>query len=111
MSQRSSASSGFGGGRWPGEPGGDEWPDDLWPDDDEPARRRGGGAGGGGGGGSGGVTRGRTTCGPMMTSRLAGAAGRRVAAERESRGQRRSTRRVCQATECRGGGSGLARWP
>jgi hypothetical protein len=53
-----------GGGRWPGEPGGagwpgeaggsepadgDEWPDDLWPDD-EPARRIGGSAGGGGAG-------------------------------------------------------------
>jgi hypothetical protein len=61
MSQRSSASSGFGGDRWPGEPGGagwpgeaggseradgDEWPDDLWPDDDEPAGHRGGAAGG-----------------------------------------------------------------
>ena len=65
MSQRSSASRGFGGGRWPGEPGGagwpgesgpgelaggDEWPDDLWPDDDEPAGRSGGSAGGGGAG-------------------------------------------------------------
>ena len=65
MSQRSSASSGFGGGRWLGEPGGtgwsgesgpgelaggDEWPDDLWPDDDEPAGRSGGSAGGGGAG-------------------------------------------------------------
>src|ERR1039457_6859211 len=59
-------------------------------------QRRVGSAGAGGRGGRGG-TSGRTTCGPMMTSRLAGAAGRRVAAERESRGQRRSTRRVCQA--------------
>src|ERR1019366_8235435 len=65
MSQRSSASRGFGGGRWPGEPGGagwpgesgpgelaggDEGPDDLWPEDDEPAGRSGGSAGGGGAG-------------------------------------------------------------
>src|ERR1035438_580681 len=57
-----------------------------------------------------GVTSGRTTCGPMMTSRLAGAAGRQVAAVRGSGGQRRPTRRVCRATGRRGGGSGRACW-
>jgi hypothetical protein len=66
MSQPSSGLSGPGGGRWPGEPGGagwpgesgpaeradrDEWPDDLWPDDDGQAERRSGGSAGGGGAG------------------------------------------------------------